>query len=520
MRVAALVTVLVLAACGADVDVDTTGVDAGSDAGDSASPTSPTVDVPCEEQRADLVANLKGDVLDDYQPTASPVELANSYSEYVVRADTVSGLTFDDGRVTMTLDDVTVLPVHELDLVQPLTIEWWTTGADRAVIEGLAVDRVSVVAFIEEAGGVYRPLVEGLYVGCGDDGPASPLIADPVGADWPTGADLTLATLVTAVLDPAALDPKPSGRQADGTFVSGPLTCYTDLFEDTTSDFADGDVGAPTPEEAVELWWARGDGRFRTNRSALAESWDGAEVRYSDDRGNTQLALGLRELSAGGWVVDRYSACADPALQGDGTAPDAPPPDAADDPGAANGPDRVDVAADFVDRLAGGAVEAAAELWSGYPYPETEKPARLQDFAEQNTWLANGRLFFDALDASSFAGREAMTVVAIIDVDHRGATAVLVDGAGVIQRLQDPADLPAPPVVRPAEVVVPSTPVEGSVVAYLDSVPIPSGQITVDWTTDSTTISIPPGPGDGAPRLLVVSMSTPELPTVLALLVE
>lgn len=175
--------------------------------------------------------------------------------------------------------------------------------------DGFAADQLSVVAFIEEGGGVYRPLIEGLFVGCGGDGPATALIADPIESGWPSGADLTLDALVAAVIDPAADNSASNGLQADGTYVSGPLTCYEDLFEDSTSDFAAEDVGADTPEEAIELWWVEGDGRYRDDRASLTELVDGTLVHYDDDAGNTQLALGLQKLPAGGWVVASTMAC-------------------------------------------------------------------------------------------------------------------------------------------------------------------------------------------------------------------
>ncbi len=297
---ATLVLLTLLAACGAEPAVISADAESGI----------ATTDTSCDEQQSALLDQFKGDLSDDYQPAASPNQLANDYSDYVVRADSVVRMSLDEGRVTMTLADLTVLPVHETDLTEPLTIEWWITSTDAALLDGLAYDRVSVVAFIEEFNGVYRPLVEGLYVGCGDDGPAAALIADPIEAGWPTGPDLTLAALVTVVVDPAALDPIPQGEQADGTFVNGPLTCYEDLFEDSIGDFAEDAVGADTPDEAVDRWWTQGDGRFRDDREELTESMSGTQVLYDDERGNTQLALGLRELPAGGWAVETTMACA------------------------------------------------------------------------------------------------------------------------------------------------------------------------------------------------------------------
>ncbi len=73
---------------------------------------------------------------DDYEPAASPNQLANDYSGYVVRADSVAEMSLDEGRVTMTLADFTVLPVHETDLIEPLTIEWWVAPSDAALLDG------------------------------------------------------------------------------------------------------------------------------------------------------------------------------------------------------------------------------------------------------------------------------------------------------------------------------------------------------------------------------------------------
>lgn len=293
------VAMLLVTACGAE------SATVSSD-GES---RAPVPNASCEEQLAVLLAELKGDLADDYQPTESPNQLANEYSDYVVRADSVIDITYDSGRVAMTLADLTVLPVHETDLAQPLTIEWSLTSTDAVLLENSRFDEVSVVAFIEEFNGVYQPLVEGLYVGCGDDGHAAALIAEPIEPGWPTGPGLTLANLVTAVVDPSALDGTPNAEQADGTFVHGPLTCYEDLFEDSIGDFADETVGADTPEDAVDRWWSQGDGQFRDDRNAFTESISGTQVLYDDAQGNAQLVLGLRELPAGGWVVETTMAC-------------------------------------------------------------------------------------------------------------------------------------------------------------------------------------------------------------------
>jgi hypothetical protein len=66
------------------------------------------------------------------------------------------------------------------------------------------------------------------------------------------------------------------------------------------------------------------------------------------------------------------------------------------------------------------------------------------------------------------------------------------------------------------------TPIEGSVVAYLDSVPIPTDQIEVDRASDLTVVNLPDSssPASDGSRLLVVSMATPELPTAFSLLID
>ncbi len=298
---AAIVSLLLAAGCGS----------ASTDAAVENEPSIQAPDAACEDQLVGLVDELKGDLADDYQPSASPSELANDHADYVVRAGSVTDIAVDDGRVSMTLADLEVLPVHETDLTEPLTIEWWITTTDAVAPDRSAYDRVAVVAFIEQLDDGYQPLVEGLYVGCGDDGRAVGLIADPIEPGWPAGPDFTLATLVTSVVDPAALDPSPRGRQDDGTFALGPLRCDDDLFEDSIGDFDDGAIGAETPEDAVDRWWTEGDGRFRDDRDRLTESIDGDQALYADERGNTQLALGLLELPAGGWAVETMMACAD-----------------------------------------------------------------------------------------------------------------------------------------------------------------------------------------------------------------
>lgn len=104
-----VVAAAIVAACGSDPGTTTAAGDAGTTASDTS----------CEEQQAAVAAAVVADLAADYEPAASPVQLANEYSDYVVRADSVVDLTIDEGRVTMTLADLTVLPVHETDLDQP-----------------------------------------------------------------------------------------------------------------------------------------------------------------------------------------------------------------------------------------------------------------------------------------------------------------------------------------------------------------------------------------------------------------
>ena len=311
---------LVLGACGDDPTRTATGTESDPEATSEGSATL------CEPQLTALLDSLKGDIADDYEPSESPNQLANDFSDYVVRSDAVTSITVDgDGRATMTLTDLAVLPVHETDLADEVTVEWWASP-DSGTPDPSIYDRISVIAFLDEHDGVYRAPVEGLYIGCGDNGTARALIADPIGPGWPTGSDLTLATLTTAVLDPASLDGQPNGEQPDGTFVMGPLTCYQDLFEDSTSLFDAETPGADSPEEAVELWWTRDDGRFRGDRDVLTESMSGDQVLYDDDQGNTQLVLGLIELPAGGWAIESTMACADSAPTTTSSEPTTNPP--------------------------------------------------------------------------------------------------------------------------------------------------------------------------------------------------
>ena len=175
---------------------------------------------------------------------------------------------------------------------------------------------ISVLAFLWFEGTMPTPAIEGLWFGCGDDGPARSMIVEPVEPAWPAGVDATIANLTLAVTDPDV-----AAANATETFTMGSLTCYHDLMEDSIADFADDFTGFDTPDGAVDHWWTNGDGRFRADdRSELDEELDVPEARYRDERGNVQLVLGLVELPAGGWAVRDHAGLRRPV--GESTTPD------------------------------------------------------------------------------------------------------------------------------------------------------------------------------------------------------
>ena len=258
--------------------------------------------VNCEERLDELVGQLKVDVSYDYEPSASPSDLAASVDAVV--AATLGDLSQDGENVVAVFENLEVVSGDtSRGRDGDLAVSWYLTAEDRDLGD---TDGISVLAFLWYETNMPTPAIEGLWFGCGPDGPARSVIVEPVEPGWPAGPDATLANLTAAVVDPDNAD-------ATETFTRGSLTCYHDLMESGIGDFAADATGFDTPEGAVDDWWTTGDGRFRDDdRNRLDEELDVPEVRYRDDRGNVQLVLGLIELPAGGWAVETMEACATP----------------------------------------------------------------------------------------------------------------------------------------------------------------------------------------------------------------
>lgn len=168
----------------------------------------------------------------------------------------------------------------------------------------------------------------------------------------------------------------------------------------------------------------------------------------------------------------------------------------------------------FVDRLVKGGetgnYEPAADLWSGI-YAGSDAQVVLKELVAASPWLLDGEIVTVPVDAYSSPGFCPGQVVAVTDPGRRGTFAVLVDPDGTIQRIQGVHELSGPPEISSARVVLPTSPVEGGAVVYLDSTRLSDAAVAVDPNQASTAISLPTS-SDG-PRLLIVSMATPELPT-------
>lgn len=98
---------------------------------------------------------------------------------------------------------------------------------------------------------------------------------------------------------------------------------------------------------------------------------------------------------------------------------------------------------------------------------------------------------FDAFPASG-PGQPG-TVVAITDPTGRHTLAVLVDGSGLIQRLQA-ADAAARITTRGSQVSIRSAPVEGGVLAYFEGRALDPDTITVSPDGPITTLQLPSEP--------------------------
>ncbi|MEM9655836.1 MAG: hypothetical protein AAGA65_27370 [Actinomycetota bacterium] len=181
------------------------------------------------------------------------------------------------------------------------------------------------------------------------------------------------------------------------------------------------------------------------------------------------------------------------------------------------------VAVDIVDNLlvrlveggASGDFEPAAELWTGF-YADDNAAKFLRGLVESNGWLLDGELVLTAVDSYTDPRFCPGKVVAVTDLELRGAFAVLVDPTGTIQRIQHPDDAQGAPEFTSSGVVLPTAPVEGSLVAYIWLNQLPDGAMTVS-PDGRTTIRFPTS--NVEPELLIVSMATPELPTAYAVLV-
>lgn len=180
-----------------------------------------------------------------------------------------------------------------------------------------------------------------------------------------------------------------------------------------------------------------------------------------------------------------------------------------------------DVAATFVGRLRDGAAKgdyaSAAALWSGYPDDESTRTATLKTVVAGNRWLLDGAVNLDVVDAWSFT--DPPQVVSVVDANHRGALALLIDGTGTIQRIQTAEQVGGTIRLNGSTVTVPGVPVEGGAAAYYDGRRLSDDAVQPEPDANVTRIRLPAPPDPVNPRLLTVSMATPELPSALAVLV-
>ena len=219
-------------------------------------------------------------------------------------------------------------------------------------------------------------------------------------------------------------------------------------------------------------------------------------------------------------------------LDGDGAEPALDPNEAPEDTTAANTTEvRLEpdcdseavsaIARDAVDvlltRLIDGAADGdfgpAADLWTGY-YTEPDPDGFLETLVESQPWLVEGNLETIVVDAFAFPTTCPSKVVAVTDQDRRGTFAVLVDSEGTIQRIQGAGHPYRSLELTPSGVILPTSPVEGFAVAYLESTQLPEDAITIDQ--DRTAITLPAT--SDRPELLIVSLATPELATAYSLI--
>lgn len=335
-----------------------------------------------------------------------------------------------------------------------------------------------------------------------DDGAVVDWEVDPAGE--PLGPDTT--TLVVLATERGCASGQPMGDR-----LNEPEISYTDravLILLTTRPREGGQDCPGNPSQRVEIALTEPLGQ-RVIQDARAT--DLGELRHI-----------LPEL------IDGDEPPADSAGEGTGdaggdvTATSAGPlPVAECDPESASRVARETVSS-LVDRLIEGAANddfrSAAEVWTG-AYAGPDAAGVLQELVESNPWLLEGEIETVSVDSYSDARFCPGQVVAVTDHERRGTFAVLVDIHGTIHRVQRADELPRAPEITSSAVVLPTSPVEGSAVAYLESTRLPDAAITVDREAngDWTVVSVPPS-AEG-PRLLIVSMATPELSTAYSVII-
>lgn len=183
--------------------------------------------------------------------------------------------------------------------------------------------------------------------------------------------------------------------------------------------------------------------------------------------------------------------------------------------------DAIRISSDFVEALRtateSGDFTAAADMWTGYPFRESDRAGYLDDLIAIHPWLLEGGLQYTALKSWSFRPEWAMTIVAITKPDRSAAATLLLDGTGRLQRIDDRVFQPPRAVtVDATSVVFNGLPLEGSANAYLDGALL--DEPTVDHLAMTTAFALPPS--KGRPEVLIASFATPELPFVTATIID
>ncbi len=182
--------------------------------------------------------------------------------------------------------------------------------------------------------------------------------------------------------------------------------------------------------------------------------------------------------------------------------------------------DRLASVETFLDLLEAGDIEAATDMWSGYPLffgesDAVDKMAVVSDWAEANAWLfvPNAEFVRYENPAFGFTPEWTATTVTIADLVNRQSVSFLVDVDGTLVHIRSQVDVSKVDgaVLVPGGVLrLDARPIEGGVVAYLDGEPIEDVEVALDGSY--TEITLP----DEVPRIavLTVSFATPEYPTV------